>query len=73
MPTWGEVSQLALRNFKAVSAFLYREFQVVHQKALTRLLIEKEIFTEEESLEMVTTMDLELNLSASGNFLGGDI
>ena len=73
MPTWGEVSQLALRNSKAVRAFLYREFQVVQQKALTRLLIEKEIFTGEESLEMVRTMNLELNLSASGNFWGGDI
>ena len=34
--------------------------QVVQQEALTRLLIEKEIFTKEEFLEMVKAVDQEI-------------
>ena len=33
--------------------------QVVQQEALTRLLVEKEIFIKEESLEMVKVVDQE--------------
>ena len=33
--------------------------QVVQQEALTRLLIEKGVFTKDEFLEMVRTVDLE--------------
>ena len=36
--------------------------QVVHQEALTRLLIEKGIFTKEEFLEMVKVVDREMNI-----------
>jgi len=35
--------------------------QVVQQEALTRLLVEKGIFTEEEFLEMVRVVDREMN------------
>lgn len=34
--------------------------QVVQQEALTRLLIEKEIFSKQEFLEMVKTVNLEM-------------
>ena len=34
--------------------------QVVQQEALTRLLVEKGIFTKEEFLEMVKVVDLEM-------------
>ncbi len=34
--------------------------QVVQQEALTRLLVEKGIFTKEEFLEMVKTVDREM-------------
>ena len=34
--------------------------QVVQQEALTRLLVEKGIFTEEEFLEMVRVVDMEM-------------
>jgi len=35
--------------------------QVVQQEALTRLLVEKGIFTKEEFLEMVKVVDREMN------------
>ena len=35
--------------------------QVVAQEALTRLLVEKGIFTKEEFLEMVNAVDREMN------------
>jgi hypothetical protein len=35
--------------------------QVVQQEALTRLLVEKGIFTKEEFLEMVRVVDREMN------------
>ena len=35
-------------------------YQVVQQEALTRLLVEKSIFTEEELLEMVKVVDKEV-------------
>jgi len=35
-------------------------FQVVQQEALTRLLVEKRIFTKEELLEMVKVVDREM-------------
>ena len=35
--------------------------QVVQQEALTRLLVEKGIFTEEEFLEMVKVVNKEMN------------
>jgi hypothetical protein len=37
--------------------------QVVQQEALTRLLVEKGIFTEEEFLEMVRVVDREMKNS----------
>jgi len=36
-------------------------FLVVAQEALTRLLVEKGIFTKEEFLEMVNAVDREMN------------
>ena len=38
--------------------------QVVHQEALTRMLIEKGIFTKEEFLEMVKVVDQEMERKA---------
>ena len=40
--------------------------QVVQQEALTRLLIEKGIFTKKEFLEMVKVVDLERKRKAKG-------
>jgi len=42
-------------------------FQVVQQEALTRLLVEKGIFTKEEFLEMVRVVDQEMKRNPSGN------
>jgi uncharacterized protein YqgQ len=54
MRTLGEVLQLAVRDFELVSAFPYRESKVDQkQEALTKLLVEKGIFTKEELLGMV--------------------
>jgi uncharacterized protein YqgQ len=41
--------------------------QVVQQEALTRLLLEKGIFTKEEFLEMVRVVDREMKRNPSGN------
>jgi hypothetical protein len=40
--------------------------QVVQQEALTRLLIEKGIFTKEELLEMVKVVNLEMKIKPKG-------
>jgi len=36
--------------------------QVVQQEALTRLLVEKGVFTKEEFLQMVRVVNLEMNI-----------
>jgi hypothetical protein len=41
--------------------------QVVAQEALTRLLIEKEIFSKQEFLEMVKTVNLEMKKKRGSN------
>ena len=41
--------------------------QVVQQEALTRLLVEKRIFTKEEFLEMVRVVDMENKRKRNGN------
>jgi len=41
--------------------------QVIQTEALTRLLIEKGIFTKEEVLEMVKVVDQEMRLRRGGN------
>jgi len=40
--------------------------QVVQQEALTRLLVEKGIFTKEEFLEMVKVVDSEMKKKVNG-------
>ncbi|MGZ6202715.1 MAG: hypothetical protein ACXWM6_14485 [Thermodesulfobacteriota bacterium] len=40
--------------------------QVVQQEALTRLLMEKRIFTNEELLEMVRVVNLEMKIKPKG-------
>jgi uncharacterized protein YqgQ len=40
--------------------------QVVQQEALTRILVEKEIFTKEEFLEMVIVVDREMKRKKKG-------
>jgi hypothetical protein len=41
--------------------------QVIQQEALTRLLIEKGVFTKEEFLEMVKTVNLEMKKKKGSN------
>jgi len=41
--------------------------QVVTQETLTRLLVDKGVFTKEEFLEMVKAVDRERKLKRSGN------
>ena len=41
--------------------------QVVQQEALTRLLVEKGIFTKEELLEMVKVVDREMKRKRNGS------
>ena len=41
--------------------------QVVQQEALTRLLIEKEIFSKQEFLDMVKTVNLEMKKKRGSN------
>jgi hypothetical protein len=43
--------------------------QVVQQEALTRLLVEKGIFTKEEFLEMVKTVSLEMKKKRESKIL----
>jgi hypothetical protein len=41
--------------------------KVVQQEALTRLLVEKGVFTQEEFLEMVRVVDQEMKRKRNGN------
>jgi hypothetical protein len=48
-------------------------FQVVNQEALTRLLVEKGIFTKEEFLEMVRTVDRKMKEKKDEKKMGSNL